>query len=121
MSKALKWIDEKKEYIPYDLPNGACLYTDNMEQEIACCQCGKKVKFGDCYTSRTIHTELGLGYAECEDCYCKDLGSDSWKNTQPFPLRLISRRQGGTRGAGDKMLGSAYPPFPPFTALCGGF
>lgn len=80
-TKALKWIDEKKEYIPYDLPNGACLYTDNMEQEIACCQCGKKVKFGDCYTSRTIHTELGLGYAECEDCYCKDLGSDSWKNT----------------------------------------
>lgn len=69
MSKALKWIDEKKEYIPYDLPNGACLYTDNMEQEIACCQCGKKVKFGDCYTSRTIHTELGLGYAECPECY----------------------------------------------------
>lgn len=61
MSKALKWIDEKKEYILYDLPDGACLYTDNMEQEIACCQCGKKVKFGD--------------------CYCKDLGSDSWKNT----------------------------------------
>lgn len=81
MAKALKWIDEKKEYIPYILPDGACLYTDNMEQEIACCQCGKKVKFGDCYTSRTIHTKVGLGYAECEDCYCKDLGSDSWKNT----------------------------------------
>lgn len=43
MSKALKWIDEKKEYIPYDLPDGACLYTDNMEQEIACCQCGKRL------------------------------------------------------------------------------
>lgn len=67
--KALKWIPDKKDYIPYDLPDGACLYTDNMEQEIACCQCGKKVKFGDCYTSRTIHTELGLGYAECPECY----------------------------------------------------
>lgn len=47
MSKALKWIPDKKDYIPYDLPDGACLYTDNMEQEIACCQCGKKVKFAE--------------------------------------------------------------------------
>lgn len=100
MSKALKWIDEKKEYIPYDLPDGACLYTDNMEQEIACCQCGKKVKFGDCYTSRTIHTELGLGYAECEDCYCKDLGSDSWKTPSPFPCGLhnADRAKPGAQG-----------------------
>ena len=95
MTKALKWIDEKKEYIPYDLPDGACLYTDYMEQEIACCLCGKKVKFGDCYTSRTIHPANGLGYAECEDCYCKDLGSDSWKNTQPLLPRISYRRRSG--------------------------
>lgn len=24
MSKALKWIPDKHDYIPYDLPNGAC-------------------------------------------------------------------------------------------------
>lgn len=80
MSKALKWIPDKKDYIPYDLPDGACLYTDNMEQEVACCQCGKKVKYGDCYTSRTIHTPNGgFGYAECEDCYFKDLRENGEK------------------------------------------
>lgn len=84
MSKALKWIPDKHDYILYDLPDGACLYTDDMEQEIACCQCGKKVKYGDCYTSRTIHTpNVGFGYAECEDCYFKDLrkteGNDEQK------------------------------------------
>lgn len=80
MTKALKWIPEKHDYIPYDLPDGACLYTDNMEQEIACCQCGKKVKYGACYTSRTIHTPNGFGYAECEDCYLKDLRKNGEKD-----------------------------------------
>lgn len=27
MSKALKWIPDKKDYIPYDLPDGAYLLT----------------------------------------------------------------------------------------------
>lgn len=78
MSKALKWIPDKKDYIPYDLPDGTCLYTDNMEQEIACCQCGKKVKYGDCYTSQTIQTPKGFGYAECESIarLAKILGED---------------------------------------------
>jgi len=65
--RALKW--NGKAYEPYDLPDEACLYTDDMDKEIACCQCGRKIKFGNCYTSRTIHTEMGMGYAECEDCY----------------------------------------------------
>lgn len=91
MSKALKWIPDKKDYIPYDLPDGACLYTDNMEQEIACCQCGKKVKFGDCYISRTIHTELGFGYAELPRVlFFVFQGANLWKKQSLIKKVLFS-------------------------------
>lgn len=66
---ALKWIEKEKKYVPYELPEGASTYEDDMDKEVSCCSCGKKIKFGDCYTSRHIHTNKGFGYAECEDCY----------------------------------------------------
>lgn len=68
---ALKWTGE--EYVNYDLPDGASRYEKNMEKEISCCCCGKRVKYGECYTSRTILDDIGIGYAECEDCY-----KDNW-------------------------------------------
>ena len=67
--KANKWLEKDHKYIPYELPEGASLYEDDMDKEVACCWCGKKVKFGDCYTSKHIHTDMGIGYAECEECY----------------------------------------------------
>lgn len=68
MSKqALKWVGDK--YIPYELPEGASSYEQKMGKIVSCCSCGKKVRYGECYTSRQIHTEAGFGYAECEDCY----------------------------------------------------
>ena len=33
---------------------------------------GRKVAFGDCYTSREIHTEHGFGYSVCGDCYARE-------------------------------------------------
>lgn len=67
--KAELWIEEKHRYVPYDLPDGASCYEDDMEKEVACCVCGKKFKFGDMFTSRHVHTKNGFGYAECESCY----------------------------------------------------
>ena len=64
---AEKW--NGKGYDPYELPEGASCYEDDMEKQVSCCKCGKKVKFGDCFTSREVHTALGIGYAECEECY----------------------------------------------------
>ena len=69
MKVALKWIEGKHTYEPCILPIGASLYEDDLNKEVECCWCGRKVKFGDCYTSRHIHNEIGLGYAECENCY----------------------------------------------------
>lgn len=79
MSKAEKWIETEHRYIPYELPEGASVYESDMDTEVACCCCGRKLKFGDCYTSRHIHTETGFGYAECETCYYGDHESEAEK------------------------------------------
>ncbi|KGF09693.1 hypothetical protein HMPREF1635_02070 [Clostridiales bacterium S5-A14a] len=70
--KARKWDYKTRKYYDYDLPEEACLYSDDMDKVIACPQCGRKMLFGDGYTSRQIHTEHGLGYAVCEQCHVKD-------------------------------------------------
>jgi len=70
MSKIVnKWLEKEHKYVPYDLPEGASCYEDDTEKEISCCWCGKKIKYGDSYTSRHIHNDGGIGYAECEQCY----------------------------------------------------
>ncbi|MEE0060468.1 MAG: hypothetical protein UE295_06550 [Acutalibacteraceae bacterium] len=67
--QANKWIEEEHRYISYKLPQGASLLETDLDKLVSCCICGKKVKYGDCYTSRHIHNDAGLGYAECENCY----------------------------------------------------
>lgn len=75
--KAKKWDFKTKEYYEYELPEHACLLSDDMIKVIACAECGRKMLFGDGYTSKQIHTELGFGYAVCEKCYEKE-----WKEEQ---------------------------------------
>lgn len=70
--KAQKWNFKTRKYYDYELPEGACLYGENMDQDIACAQCGRKMKFGDGYTSRQIHTKYGFGYKVCKKCYEKE-------------------------------------------------
>lgn len=72
MTKALKWIEKEQKYIDYELPEGASLYESDMDKEVACCQCGRKIKYGECYTSRTIYSPAGFGFAECEQCYSQN-------------------------------------------------
>jgi hypothetical protein len=43
---------------------------------VNCACCGKRLPFGECYTSREIHTGLGFGYAVCGDCY---FHKESWE------------------------------------------
>lgn len=70
--KTQKWNPKTREYQDYELPEGACLYSDDMDKEIACAQCGQRMLFGDGYTSRQIHNKYGFGYAVCERCYEKE-------------------------------------------------
>ena len=67
---AIKWNYEKDDYVPYRTPsNWDCKLFADLNEKINCAQCGKKIKFGDSYTSLEIHNEIGLGYPVCEKCY----------------------------------------------------
>lgn len=67
MKQAQKWIGDR--YVPYELPDGCTMYESDMDKEVTCCSCGRRLKYNDGYTSRTIHDDNGFGYIECEDCY----------------------------------------------------
>lgn len=76
-----KWNYEKRDYEDYEIPNewNVKTYNKNMEEIINCCQCGKKLLFGDSYTSLEVHTEMGFGYSVCGDCYEKE-----WKRRERY-------------------------------------
>lgn len=67
--RSLKWIPAKRKYEPYDLPDGASCYEEDMDKVVPCAQCGRAVTFGDSYTSLEVHTQIGFGYAVCHECY----------------------------------------------------
>lgn len=76
---AKKWNFSKVEYEDYELTEGATTYSSDMDEIVSCAQCGKKVLFGESYTSRQIHTPRGFGYAVCEKCYEKE-----WKEAYEY-------------------------------------
>ena len=65
----------------------ACsIYESDLDTIVNCIECGKKIKFGDSFTSMEYHTEIGFGYAVCEHCYNKE-----WERR-----RLYERNLGDT-------------------------
>lgn len=73
-----KWNYEKREYEPYEVPDDwhTLLYTNDMDELVNCVSCGKKVKFGETYTSREVHSNMGFGYPVCEKCYSEEWSRD---------------------------------------------
>ncbi len=69
--KARKWISEKHHYEDCEISDNCSLFETDMDKEVECVCCGKKVKYGDTYVSKIYHNRVGLGYAECEKCYFK--------------------------------------------------
>lgn len=66
-----KWNYKTKKYDPYTPPAGARMMAE-LDEVIKCAECGGKVIYGNCYTSRTIHNRYGLGYAVCSNCYTQE-------------------------------------------------
>ena len=64
-----KWNVERKIYENYTLPQGSITYSSDMEEVVSCARCGIKKMYGDCYSSKQIHTDIGFGYAVCENCH----------------------------------------------------
>ena len=66
-----KWNFKTKEYEKVEISDNRkiSLYSNNMNEIIQCINCGKELIFGDSYTSRRYHTEMGFGYCVCHNCY----------------------------------------------------
>ena len=66
-----KWNYDSDTYEPYEIPDSwnVATFSRDMEKLIDCCQCGLTIKYGDAYTSKEVHTHIGIGYMVCEDCY----------------------------------------------------
>lgn len=73
-----KWNYEAENYEPYEIPEKwfcpILLY--NMKNIVNCASCGKKIEFGDTYTSRIIHNDYGMGYNVCPKCHEEELRNE---------------------------------------------
>ena len=72
--KAYKWDFINHVYEPYDIPDhyNTPLYTNDMEEVVNCAGGGTRIKYGQCYTSMTIHNHAGLVYPVGDECYQKE-------------------------------------------------
>ena len=66
-----RWDEWLRVYMPWLVPadRKVMTYSDDMDEPCACARCGKRVTFGECYTSQQIHTYFGIGYAVCPECH----------------------------------------------------
>lgn len=76
MATLNKWNYKTKSYDEYEIPNEwrTPLLIGDLDAEVNCVQCGKKLKYGECYTSLEVHSSMGLGYGVCKECY-----DEEWK------------------------------------------
>lgn len=79
--KLRKWNYKTHEYDPIEVPYewNVPLYTDDMEKIVNCPHCGKELPYGETYTSKEIHSWVGLGYGVCEECY-----EEEWKRREKY-------------------------------------
>lgn len=63
-----------KEYEEFEVPDtwNVKLVSYSMSETINCPHCGIEFKYGNGYTSREIHTEMGMGFSVCESCHKKE-------------------------------------------------
>lgn len=74
MHKARLWIAMRNEYLDIMLPDSCAVYKSDMEAEVECPWCGKRITYGECMTSKVFHTPVtAFGYAICPDCNDWDL------------------------------------------------
>lgn len=68
-----RWNYEYHTYFTIPLTSRVPLniktYSEDMDEIVNCCQCLKEIRFGDTYTSKEVHTDLGIGFAVCPECY----------------------------------------------------
>ena len=75
-----KWNYKEGVYKDYIPPcSGEYTVFADLTDEINCAACGKKLAFGDAYTSKIIHDGTGFGYAICQQC-----SEEEWKEEMKY-------------------------------------
>lgn len=75
MQTLKRWNSKKHEYEDYNVPDEwkVKVYSNDMDEVVSCCQCGKLIKYGEGYTSMEVHTEMGFGYCVCGECHEEEI------------------------------------------------
>ena len=92
-----KWNYKTRKYDEFESPAEFPILElpseeEYLSMEIQCTNCGKKVSYGDCYTSRTIHNYIGIGYPVCEDCHRRECLDEMEANKLPEE-KVYSRQE----------------------------
>lgn len=66
-----RWSESGRRYMPHVVPDWwhVSTYEADMSVPVNCCQCGRELPYGECYTSLQVQTLEGFGYAVCGECY----------------------------------------------------
>lgn len=66
-----KWDYQVHDYMPHFIPEdwNCLIYSEDMNEIVNCPHCGKKLLWGNTYTSLEIHNNVGFGYGVCAECY----------------------------------------------------
>lgn len=72
--KFKKWNVLLHKYEETEIPDSwnCKTYSDDMDEIVNCPQCGRRLRFGETYTSLEVHTSIGFGFGVCQECYDKE-------------------------------------------------
>ena len=70
-----RWNYNNHEYEKVEIPNDwhVSIYETDMNVIVNCPHCGKKLRFGETYTSKEFHDYVGFGCGVCEKCHNEEL------------------------------------------------
>lgn len=66
----LKYDFKTNQYYEYSTPDDwyVTCRDEELDTLINCANCGKRITYGEGYTSRKIHNSIGFGYVVCQAC-----------------------------------------------------
>lgn len=73
--KAKYWDESTCSYLPVKVPDGCTTYEVDKESMVTCPGCGRRVMYGNCFTSKRFYTSDGLwAFSVCPVCHGKECG-----------------------------------------------
>lgn len=81
--KINKWNYMTRQYDEVTLPDlNYKTYSNDMKEIVNCPHCFKEVTHAETYTSMEFHTEFGMGYGVCDECYQKE-----WQRRKDWEMK----------------------------------